>query len=92
MPGARVNEESRTCSFSGPAEWDVVNNVIYKKANGYGVTDRIMRDTWWLAQSILLFGKIDISPVITHAFGLKDFDRALQSAESATIGKIVFQI
>jgi threonine 3-dehydrogenase len=92
MPGARVNEESRTCSFSGPAEWDVVNNVIYKEANGYGVTGRIMWDTWWLAQSILLSGKIAISPVITHTFGLKDFDRALQLAESATIGKIVFQL
>jgi threonine 3-dehydrogenase len=78
--------------FSGPVEWDVVNNVIYKEANVYGVTGRIMWDTWWLAQGILLSGKIDISPVITHTFELKDFDRALQLAESATTGKIVFKI
>ena len=78
--------------FSGPVEWDVVNNVIYKEANVYGVTGRIMWDTWWLAQSILLSGKIDISPVITHTFDLNDFDRALQLAESATTGKIVFKI
>ena len=78
--------------FSGPVEWDVVNNVIYKEANVFGVTGRIMWDTWWLAQSILLSGKIDIRPVITHYFDLKDFDKALQLAESATTGKIVFKI
>ena len=70
----------------------LVNNVIYKEANVYGVTGRIMWDTWWLAQSILLSGKIDIRPVITHYFNLKDFDKALQLAESATTGKIVFKI
>ena len=78
--------------FSGPVEWDLVNNVIYKEANVYGVTGRIMWDTWWTAQSILLSGKIDVSPVITHTFELTDFDRALQLAESATAGKIVFKL
>ncbi|MGQ9510233.1 MAG: zinc-binding dehydrogenase, partial [Thermodesulfobacteriota bacterium] len=43
--------------FSGPVEWDVVNNVIYKEANVYGVTGRIMWDSWWTAQSIILSGK-----------------------------------
>ena len=78
--------------FPGPVEWDVVNNIIYKEANVYGVTGRIMWDTWWTAQNILLSGRIDVSPVITHYFDLKDFDRALQLAESATTGKIVFKM
>ena len=78
--------------FSGPVEWDLVNNVIYKEANVYGATGRIMWDTWWIAQSLLLSGKIDIRPVITHFFELKDFDKALQLAESASTGKIVFKI
>ena len=78
--------------FSGSVEWDLVNNVIYKEANVYGVTGRIMWDTWWTAQSILLSGKIDVTPVITHFFDLTDFDKALQLAESATTGKIVFRM
>jgi threonine 3-dehydrogenase len=78
--------------FSGSVEWDLVNNVIYKEANVYGVTGRIMWDTWWTAQSILLSGKIDVTPVITHYFDLKDFDNALKLAESATTGKIVFKL
>ncbi len=78
--------------FSGSVEWDLVNNVIYKEANVYGVTGRIMWDTWWTAQSILLSGKMDVTPVITHSFDLKDFDKALQLAESATTGKIVFKM
>jgi threonine 3-dehydrogenase len=78
--------------FSGPVEWDLVNNVIYKEANVYGVTGRIMWDTWWIAQSILLSGKIDVTPVITHHFDLKDFAAAFPLAESATTGKIVFKM
>jgi len=78
--------------FSGMVEWDLVNNVIYKEANVYGVTGRIMWDTWWKAQSMILSGKLDLSPVITHYFDLKDFDKAFQLAESAKTGKIVFQI
>jgi len=97
-----VNEASKTLRrggdivlvglFSGSVEWDLVNNVIYKEANVYGVTGRIMWDTWWTAQSILLSGKIDVTPVITHFFDLTDFDKALQLAESATTGKIVFRM
>ena len=78
--------------YSGSVEWDLVNNVIYKEANVYGVTGRIMWDSWWTAQGILLSGKIDTSPVITHYFELKEFDKALQLAESASTGKIVFKI
>jgi threonine 3-dehydrogenase len=78
--------------FSGSVEWDLVNNVIYKEANVYGVTGRIMWDTWWTAQSILLSGKMNVAPVITHYFDLRDFDKALQLAESATTGKIVFKM
>jgi len=36
--------------------------------------------------------KIDTCPVITHYFELKEFDKALQLAESASTGKIVFNI
>ena len=78
--------------YSGSVEWDLVNNVIYKEAKVYGVTGRIMWDSWWTAQGILLSGKIDTSPVITHYFELKEFDKALQLAESASTGKIVFKI
>jgi threonine 3-dehydrogenase len=78
--------------FSGSVEWDVVNNVIYKEANVYGVTGRIMWDTWWIAQSMLLSGKLDVNPVITHRFDLADYDKAFQLAESAITGKIIFKI
>jgi len=78
--------------FSGPVEIDLVNNVIYKEATVYGVTGRIMWDTWWTAQSMLLTGRMDISPVITHRFDLADYDQAFVLAESAAAGKILFTI
>ena len=78
--------------FSGPVEVDLVNNVIYKEANVYGVTGRIMWDTWWAAQSMILSGKMDLNPVVTHHFNLADYEKAFQLAESARTGKIVFKI
>jgi len=78
--------------FSGPVEWDLVNNVIYKEANVYGVTGRIMWYTWWTAQSMILSGKLDLKPVITHRFNLQDYDKGFPLAESASTGKIVFKI
>jgi threonine 3-dehydrogenase len=99
---AVVNDATRTLRrggdivlvglYSGLVELDLVNNVIYKEANVYGVTGRIMWDTWWTAQSIILSGKMDVRPVITHYFDLIDFDKAFQLAESAKTGKIVFRI
>jgi threonine 3-dehydrogenase len=99
---AVLNEASKTLRrggeivlvglYSGSVELDLVNNIIYKEANVYGVTGRIMWDTWWTAQGILLSGKMDVSPVITHYFDLGDFDKAFQLAESAKTGKIVFRI
>jgi len=78
--------------YSGPVEIDLVNNVIYKEATVYGVTGRIMWDTWWTAQSMLMTGRMDISPVITHRFALADYDQAFVLAESAAAGKILFTI
>ena len=97
-----VNEASQTLRrggemvlvglYPGPVEIDLVNNVIYKEATVYGVTGRIMWDTWWTAQSMLLTGRMDISPVITHRFDLADYDQAFVLAESAASGKILFTI
>jgi threonine 3-dehydrogenase len=95
-----VNDDARTLRrggemvlvrlYSGPVEIDLVNNVIYKEATVYGVTGRIMWETWWTAQSMLLTGRMDISPVITHRFDLANYDQAFVLAESAASGKILF--
>ena len=41
---------------------------------------------------MLLSGKIDKKPVITHYFDLQDYDKAFQMVESAKTGKVVFKI
>jgi threonine 3-dehydrogenase len=76
--------------FSGPVELDLTNDIIYKEANVYGITGRIMWDTWWSAQRMLLSGKLNLEPVITHEYALKEYDTAFQLAESGKAGKIVF--
>ena len=98
---AVVNDAARTLRrgadfvlvglFDGPVEIDLVNNVLYKEANVYGITGRVMWDSWWTAQNILVSGKMDIAPITTHYLTIEEYERAFELAESATTGKIVFQ-
>ena len=78
--------------FDGPVEIDLVNNVLYKEANVYGITGRVMWDSWWTAQNILVSGKMDIAPITTHYLSIEEYEHALELAESAKTGKIVFRL
>lgn len=78
--------------FNNPVELDLVNNIIYKEANVYGVTGRIMWDTWYTAQNMILSNKVDIASVITHRYTLQDYEKAFKLAESASVGKIIFNL
>lgn len=78
--------------FSGPVQMDLVTNVIYKEATVYGVTGRVMWDSWWIAQNMLLSGKLKPEPVTTHTFGLDQYQEAFELALSGKSGKIVFEL
>lgn len=78
--------------YSEPVALDLTNDVIYKEANVYGVTGRIMWDSWWSAQEMLVGGKLDLAPVITHRFPLEEYARAFELAESGSTGKIIFNL
>jgi threonine 3-dehydrogenase len=77
--------------YDKPVEIDLVNNVIYKEAHVYGVTGRIMWDTWWAAQGMLGSGRLNLEEIITHYFSLEEHVTAFELAKSATTGKIVFR-
>jgi len=74
---------------SGPTSLDLVADIIYKEAKVYGVTGRVMWDTWWQMDKLLASGRLDPTPVITHRLPLDQIDDAIALAKSGQAGKIL---
>jgi len=75
--------------FPEPVKVDMVTDVIYKEAVIYGITGRVMFDTWWNAVGIIESKSDFFRQVITDRFHLKDFKKAFELANKPSKGKII---
>jgi len=66
-------------------DWD---EVIFKGLILKGVYGREMFETWYKMAAMLQSG-LDVMPVLTHRFGVSDFDEAFEIMRSGQSGKIV---
>ena len=64
------------------------NEVIFKGLVLKGIYGREMFETWYKMSSMLQSG-LDIEPVITHHFGIDEFEPAFQLMESGQSGKVI---
>jgi threonine 3-dehydrogenase len=62
-----VNSEPQT-----PIDYN--NGLVFKGAQVHGVNGRKMFDTWLRLRNLLASGRLDIAPVITHLYALRDFN------------------
>lgn len=74
---------------SGPFEFDLNNNVIFKSATVHGVVGRRLWDTWDLAYHYVETGKVNLEPMVTHRFKLSEFDEAFETFGSGQSGKVM---
>ncbi len=65
------------------------DNVIFKKLRIYGITGRRIFQTWVIVSRLLSSGRLDVSPVITHKFPLKDFEKGMSLMEKGMSGKVI---
>jgi threonine 3-dehydrogenase len=64
------------------------NEVIFKGLIIKGIYGREMFETWYKMASMLQSG-LDIEPVITHHFGIDEFQPAFELMESGQSGKVL---
>jgi len=64
------------------------NQVIFKGLNIKGIYGREMFETWYKMVSLLQSG-LDISPIITHRFDIKDFQKGFDVMNSGLSGKVI---
>ncbi|MGH7680607.1 MAG: L-threonine 3-dehydrogenase [Candidatus Eiseniibacteriota bacterium] len=76
---------------SKPLEIDVAKEIIFRGATVQGINGRLIFDTWYRMEALLLSGKLDIRPVITHTLGWEDFEKAVELQRSGKAGKIVLK-
>jgi threonine 3-dehydrogenase len=76
---------------SAPLEIDVAKEIIFRGATVQGINGRMIFDTWYRMEALLLSGKLDIRPVITHVLGWSDFEKAVELQRSGKAGKIVLK-
>ena len=72
-----------------PVSLDLTDQIIFKEARLYGVTGRELFKTWHQMTTLLATGMVDVRPVITHRFGLEDFEDAFAAMASGRTGKVL---
>ncbi|MBI3287946.1 MAG: zinc-binding dehydrogenase, partial [Elusimicrobia bacterium] len=90
-----VRSGGRITAFGIPSkkiELDWANDLIFKGVRVHGIVGREIFETWYKADRLLRGGAIDLKPVVTHQFPLKDFERgfAAMTAPSRDCGKVIF--
>ncbi len=66
-------------------DWET---VIFKALTLKGIYGREMWETWYQMEQMLISG-IDLSPIITHRFGIDEFQKGFDVMESGQCGKVV---
>lgn len=77
---------------SGKIELDWANDLIFKGVRVHGIVGREIFETWYKADRLLRSGAVDIRPVVTHTFPLKDYEAgfAAMTAADKRCGKVLF--
>lgn len=74
IPGGEVN-----------INWD---DVIFKMLTLRGIYGREMFETWYKMAALIQSG-LDITPIITHRFGIDDFQKGFDAMLSGNAGKVI---
>ncbi|MDX6769208.1 MAG: L-threonine 3-dehydrogenase [Elusimicrobiota bacterium] len=89
-----VRSGGRITAFGIPSkkvELDWANDLIFKGVRVHGIVGREIFETWYKADRLLRSGAVDLRPVVTHTFPLKDYDAgfAAMTSPARECGKVV---
>ena len=64
------------------------NTVVFNMITIKGIYGREMYETWY-KMTVMLQSGLDISPVITHRYDFRDFEKGFAAMKSGESGKVV---
>jgi threonine 3-dehydrogenase len=68
-----------------PIDW---KTVVFNMLDIKGIYGRQMYETWY-QMSVLIETGVDISPVITHRYSYRDFEKGFEAIRSGNSGKVI---
>jgi threonine 3-dehydrogenase len=71
-----------------PIELDLANDIVFKGATIYGISGRLIWETWYQTQALITTGMVDPTPVITHRFRLDEFEQGFSLMNSGDAAKV----
>jgi threonine 3-dehydrogenase len=71
-----------------PVELDLANDIIFKGATVYGISGRLIWETWYQTQALITTGMVDPDPVITHRFKLEEFAEGFRLMNEGEAAKV----
>jgi threonine 3-dehydrogenase len=71
---------------------NLAKDVIFKGAKILGINGRKMFETWYQMESLVLSGRLQLDPIITHQIPFEDFDRGFKMMQSGEAIKVVLKI
>ena len=75
-----------------PVEISVADDVLFRGLDIYGVTGRLIWDTWYRTETFLLQHGELLDPMLTDTFSLNTFEDAMSIIMSGECGKILLDI
>jgi threonine 3-dehydrogenase len=76
----------------GPVEINFNDHIIFKGTRIVGINGRRMYETWYQAEELILSGKVNLDPIITHEIPLKDFKTGFDLMASGEAIKVLFNV
>jgi threonine 3-dehydrogenase len=72
-------------------QFDLANDIIFKGATLYGISGRLIFETWYRTRRILEADQLDLKQVITHTLPFERIHEAMEIMRSGDCGKIVLK-
>jgi threonine 3-dehydrogenase len=71
---------------------DLSKLIIFKGATILGINGRKMFETWYQMENLVLSGRLNLDPVITHQIDMADFEHGFRMMQSGEAIKVVMRI
>lgn len=77
---------------SDEVQLDLAKLVIFKGTTILGINGRRMFETWYQMENLLLSGKLNLDPIITHEIEMKDYEQGLEMMQSGEAIKVMMKM
>ena len=77
---------------SKPFPFDLTNHVIFKGAKVLGINGRKMFQTWYQMEALLLSGRLQLDPIITHQIPMEKFAEGFRLMQTGEGIKVVMDV